>query len=135
MNSISWFLYLAGVSGSIGSAAAPLFVFSTIGAALATIGGVFVHAGDYSWITPEQKAWWEARRAQCATAAKTLWRVAAVLLALIVLTPSQSTMYAIAASQVGEQVVRSEAVQGIANDATKALQIWIKKQIDPDKKS
>ena len=61
------------------------------------------------------------------------WMIVCFVGAAII--PAQKTMYAIAASQVGEQVVKSEAVQGIANDATKALQIWIKKQIEPDKKS
>jgi hypothetical protein len=42
-------------------------------------------------------------------------------------------MYAIAASQVGESIVKSEQTQEMASDATKALQQWIKKQIDPEK--
>lgn len=66
------------------------------------------------------------------------WRCAVyggVLLTLAALFPSKSTMYAIAASQAGEKIAQSEQVRGIADEATKALQQWIKRQIEPEKKS
>ena len=59
------------------------------------------------------------------------WAWCLISLVLFVFIPSSNTMYAVAASQVGEQVVKSEAIQGVANDATKALQSWIKRQIEP----
>lgn len=65
------------------------------------------------------------------------WNVAPIVLVAILLTalPSQNTLYAIAASEAGEKIVKSEAVQGIASDAQKALHQWIKRQIEPEKKS
>jgi hypothetical protein len=65
------------------------------------------------------------------------WRFALTSAAFAIIAcfmPSKGTMYAIAASQVGEQVVQSETVRGIASDAQKALQQWIKKQLEPDAK-
>lgn len=49
--------------------------------------------------------------------------------------PREKTLYAIAASQMGEAVIKSDAVQGITSDATKALQAWIKNQIEPPVKA
>ena len=49
----------------------------------------------------------------------------------VIVTPEKKTLYAIAASEYGEQIIKSE----IGNDATKALQQWIKRQIEPEKKS
>lgn len=40
-----------------------------------------------------------------------------------------------AAAEVGERVIASEKVKGIADDATKALQAWLRKQIDGEKKT
>ena len=68
---------------------------------------------------------------------KFFWRslsAALISMTVSVFSPSRDTMYAIAASQIGERVIQNEAVQGIANDATKALQQWIKRQLADDKK-
>jgi hypothetical protein len=43
-------------------------------------------------------------------------------------------MYAIAASEIGERVIKTPEVQGITSDATKALHSWIKKQIETENK-
>lgn len=45
--------------------------------------------------------------------------------------PSANTMYAIASSQVGEQIIKSDAVQGVTSNATKALNAWIDRQLNP----
>ena len=49
--------------------------------------------------------------------------------------PDRNTMYAIAASQVGEKIATSEIAKGVADDAPKALQLWIKKQITQSDKN
>jgi hypothetical protein len=61
-------------------------------------------------------------------------KIEVVVLILAIIVPSKNTVYAIAASEMGERVFKSEQVQGVASDATKALQIWIRKQIDTEKK-
>jgi hypothetical protein len=134
MNSVSWFLYAADVSGSMKNALIPVCAIAAGVAAITTGLGIFMHCGNYSWVTDADRAWWEQRRGECAGYARKLWPAAAIMLLVIIAIPSQNTMYAIAASEVGERVVKSEAAQGIASDATKALQNWLKKQIEPDKK-
>lgn len=51
------------------------------------------------------------------------------------LTPTSNTMYAMAAAKIGEDIAARKDVQGIASDATEALQKWIKKQITTDSDS
>lgn len=135
MNSFSWFLYAADVSNTLKGAFIPIIAFSMIAAVICTICGIFLHCEQYSYTKPEDIAWWEEKRVSCARLAKLLWPVSVIVLLVLCLIPSRSTFYAIAASQVGERVAQNEAVQGIATDATKALQIWIRNQIDPPAKS
>lgn len=134
MNSVSWFLYLADVAGSLKETIIPLGGIILFASVPLTICGIAIHAGNHSWVPQADKDLWEARRKNCAKLARTMVPVGLALLIFAALIPSKSTMFAIAASQVGEQVVQSEQVQGIASDATKALHQWIKKQIEPEKK-
>ena len=130
MNSVSWFIYAAQVCGSIG------VLFTTFGTlALILTGAVWffprlfaamnsMSYGDFkkemkdSPLKPLRKGW---------------LALAFTLILLGNLIPEKNTMYAIAVAQVGEQVVKSGATQEMASDATKALQQWIKRQIEPEK--
>lgn len=119
MNSLSWFLYAADVIGNIGF----VFALGAVGSCIfcaACCAGQLISEGQMSEDCPNVwKYWW-----RCA--------IAAVVFGVLAgLFPSRNTMYAIAASQIGERVAMSDQVQGITNDATKALQGWIKKQIEP----
>lgn len=124
MNSVSWFLYATDVIGNLrGVALIAACVFGVI--FLGTLACVPISEGDCLDID-NRTTWF-----------KFFWRslsVALIALTISVFFPSKDTMYAIAASQVGEKVIQNEAVQGIATDATKALQQWIKRQITDDKK-
>lgn len=108
MNSVSWFIYVAQVSQSIGS----LFVGFGAVILICCVAYTVACAIEYG----------EARFARTR-----FFVLGATLLVIGNLMPHQNTMYAIAASQVGEQIVKTE----IATDATKALHSWIKKQIEP----
>lgn len=121
MNSVSWFIYIADVLGNISAialmcaAACAVFCVVCLTGQAATDGGL-------SKDCPNMWRYW--------------WRCAAgcVLLSIFAsLIPSKNTMYAIAASQMGERVIESEQVRGIADDATKAVHQWIKQQIAPEK--
>lgn len=116
MNSLSWFLYLAEVLENLGICAAILGGLGLIGLLAGTIG----------YACEKEKFW------------KDGWKIGAPIIVFLflisILTPSKKTMYAIAASEFGERLAQNEAVQGIASDASKALQQWIKRQIEPEKK-
>lgn len=123
MNSVSWFIYVAQVSDSLGS----LFVFIGVVIGLCTLAsyGVPRIANFGDGHGPNDSDYWAEKPLRA-------WFCALAVICLVIgnLMPEKNTMYAIAASQVGEQIVKSD----IANDATKALQQWIKKQIDPEPK-
>lgn len=119
MNSMSWFLYAIDLINNVSVAATIIFICTAIAMGLYAVACAVEHDGltdNYKRIFPK---------------AAGLFGIA---MAVAVILPSKSTMYAIAASEVGERVVKSDAVQGIAGDATKALHQWIKKQIEPDAK-
>lgn len=118
MNSVSWFIYIAQVSNSLG------ILFTVLG----TIG-LFCCTAYFA--VPRINAFFESDDDfQGLPLQKGLLTLAIISLTVGNLMPEKNTMYAIAASQVGEQIVKTE----LASDATKALHSWIKKQIEPDKK-
>lgn len=48
------------------------------------------------------------------------------------LIPSKTTMYAIAASEVGESIINNPSVQQTGGKAFKALDAWLDKQVSDD---
>lgn len=113
MNNLSWFLYLADVLSNVG------FLFVCIGVIGMTIAAILV---------------------LCAVIVDEMRREAAIkflkwcvgvfcsclaLLFLATLIPSKETMYAIAASELGEEALKTPT----ANKAIKALDAWLDKQI------
>lgn len=122
MNSLSWFLYAADTIGNLKVLCAGVLILAValwlgLNIAVPLSEGEVLEWKDY-------RQWWSRG-------------VMTIIITAIgfAILPSRNTVYAIAASQVGEQIVKSEAVQGVANDATKALQSWIKQQIKTDKNS
>lgn len=127
MNSFSWFLYWIDVVASISvilTAASVLFLIALIALWIACAFRIEAGSREEKDKTRQIRAAWTWRFAIMAGA---MSFVASFM-------PSKGTMYAIAASQVGEQVVHSEEIRGMASDAQKALQRWIKKQIEPENK-
>lgn len=126
MNQVSWLIYLADVVGNMGS------FLKCVGVACVLAGIAFFICAigfmtetsrwDYS---DEKTAALKLFRAQrrtsvvCATFAFFFWFCSA-------LTPSQNTVLAIAASQVGEQILQTKT----ATLAEQALNSWLQKQIE-----
>lgn len=134
MNQLSWLLYFAGTLPSLSSAL--IFV-----AVVASIIGLGCWVGSVLCLAFEQDAIRRKKESDAAEflAWKTLWTpwrkllpIGLVFFLLGQMMPPKETFYAIAASEVGEQVIKSESVRGIADDGTKALQQWIKRQIEPN---
>jgi hypothetical protein len=123
MNSVSWFIYIAQISSSLGN----LFVgLALIGLIVIGIGYAAPRLSNFfEAANPGDKDYIEPRPVQ-----KLCAGLCITSLVLGNIMPERNTMYAIAASQVGEQIVKTE----IASDATKALHQWIKRQIEPETK-
>jgi hypothetical protein len=115
MNSLSWLIYLADVTGSLDSACTGTLI------AMGVVGGLSLIFGPL--IAMELDI--DDLAGLVRKAIKTGVIVAAVLLSIIVITPSQNTIYAIAASELGEEVLKSST----ATKAQKALDAWLDKQI------
>ena len=122
MNSLSWFLYTIDVIANVNALATGFLIATVTAWAVLNVAALATEGEVLEW--PDYKKWWT----------RGVLIIAGCGLLVSVL-PSKNTMYAIAASQAGEQVVKSETVQGIASDATRALHQWIKKQIEPETKS
>jgi hypothetical protein len=119
MNSISWFLYLIEVTSNVREMATAVLVGGAIaGAALAIFFPMILMMLDGAE---------EPTLSHLKTVAKTAAIGWCVAIPIFLVTPSKNTMYAMAASEVGETMLKTE----IASDATKALHQWIKKQIEP----
>lgn len=122
MNSVSWFLYAIDVIGNLKAISVMAFVVFGI---MFIVTLIAVPISDGEVLDAESRPTWY----------KFFWRsLTCTIVGFLIFTilPSRNTMYAIAASEVGEKVIANEQVRGIADDATKALHQWIKKQIEPE---
>lgn len=92
MNSLSWFLYLAGIANSVGGALFILCLITAIVIVILNITGN-VHGYEHT-IDHEFKIF-----------AKPYIIAFVVLVAMISLIPSKDTLYMIAGSEIGEVVI------------------------------
>lgn len=106
MNTLSWMLYLAGVAGGLKALLMIFGIVSTTGLIPATI---FRIEGSETamWLFPK------------------LAIAGPLLLLLAVLTPTKTTVYAIAASELGERALHTPT----ATKAFRALDAWLDRQI------
>jgi len=131
MNELSWLIYAADVAGS-------LKTVSTVGvvlgvASIATSIVVWQSNSDaqYIWST-DDKDKVLCSRATNRDAAIKAGRISAVVaivsLVFTIISPSSNTIYAIAASEMGEEIITSPT----ATKAVKALDAWLDRQIAPE---
>lgn len=118
MNSLSWMIYLADVASYAGKAAAVIAFFGAIGAACGSVIAVAAYADKEADVAMNARRW--------SAGAFKITIVCAVMAALL---PSKTTVYAIAASEMGEKVIASPT----AGKAMKALDAWLDRQIGEDK--
>lgn len=138
MNSLSWLIYFASLSGSASSF---LCFLAFIGAALLVVGtilSVLWTDGNGSYLAEGQRdrkiKGYEEMRQRGRSLVSRGFLMLLVFGGLATVLPSSNAVYAIAASEIGERVITDETVKGIAADSTKALQAWIKRQIEPEAK-
>lgn len=132
MNSLSWLIYLASLSGSASS----LFSFMAFMGAVACIVGAILSVlwTDGGYGGERRLKGYEDMRER----GKVMSRTGLIMLvgfgSVATVLPGKDTIYAIAASEIGERIITDETVKGLAADSTKALQGWIRKQIEPEAK-
>lgn len=114
LNALSWMIYAADLSGNL----KVLFGVAAVLAGFAAIPCAVYFGVERNCLYP----YWFRHSF-----------VVFVFALLATILPSSTVLYAIAVSQVGEKIIQSEAVTGVADDATKALRAWLKKQTDEPK--
>lgn len=125
MNQISWLIYFSNVSGNLGA----LLIFLGL-----VVLVVAIAYWTSSYVMFDNIGRWESEAARNEQL-KATYKTRKYVPALIGLTffmwitaafmPSQETVLAIAASQVGEQMLKTPT----ANLAVDALNAWLKRQI------
>lgn len=124
MNELSWLIYAADVAGSVKAVAVAGSVAIGIGCGLSAFVGLMICSS--SWSDEDEK--------KTGRSFRDAWKKWALgfsaLVAIASLTPSQNTIYAIAASEMGERVITSET----GGKAVKALNAWLDKQVAGDVK-
>lgn len=114
MNSLSWMLYLADAANGVGV----LFAFlGSVGLTATSFFGCGFYFGD-------------GNHALAKTVLKWGYSISIPALFVYALIPSKTTIYAIAASEMGEEVIKSPT----AGKAMKALDAWLDRQIEGEKK-
>lgn len=122
MNSLSWLIYLASVCDELRGVS----VLITILGAIATI----VLAIHWKWRIDFDGREEEESAKKLFTGSFKMSAIAfAVAAFIVVLVPSKDTIYAIAASEIGEEVIKSPE----ASKARQALNAWLDKQIGEPK--
>lgn len=117
MNELSWMIYLADVTGTL---KVLLFIFIII-AAIILAWRIFTAALDSYGGLEKGEVWAPTKAA--------LWIVGPASIMAAVL-PSSSTIYAIAASEMGEKALNTET----GGKAVKALNAWMDRQIEGEAK-
>lgn len=129
MNNLSWLIYAADVSVGLSVILGISGFFATFSGAITLIWATF--SGEPYIYRGEQR---EKRIAQHEATKATVKRRSPRLIAaglsawiLVAVIPSKETVYAIAASEMGEEVLKSQT----AGKAMQALNAWLDRQIAP----
>ena len=112
MNNLSWLIYAANVAGNLQNALILGLLIGGFCCAVLTVNGW--DGGEYEGIY--------ANRCNAG------WKALAAAGVLAIFTPTQNTIYAIAASEMGEAVLDTPT----ATKAMKALDAWLDRQIAPE---
>jgi heme/copper-type cytochrome/quinol oxidase subunit 2 len=123
VNSLSWLLYWADVCDSIGDGIGFLACLLSLATIFLIAGFCVARSFAVSKTASDDD---KCAYAGVALALKIVAPLTTVLVLVTLAAPSKETIYAIAASEMGEEVIKSETV----SKAHRALDAWLDKQID-----
>jgi len=104
VNTLSWFLYLAELVDKLQHLAAAVSVLGGVVAMFVT-GYVFIEGGSKKFLF--------------------LWLPVCFAVLVVIVTPSKNTLYAIAASELGEKALQTS----LAKKTVTAIENWIDSQV------
>jgi hypothetical protein len=122
MNGLSWLLYIGGVAGSLGSFFSFLAVIFFFLGAVTLIMSLINPGKSSDELSAETIAW--AKKARYFFLGLLI-----VFGSLASIMPSKETVYAVAASEMGEKVIKDPHVMQTTGKAFKALDSWLDKQV------
>lgn len=130
MNALSWLIYAASVTNSAGN----FFSFlAFVGAVIAIIGFIFsvVFTDSHKEELRNKYAEFNRRGAPLITRGLALLIIGGLLASAL---PDKNTVYAIAASEVGDRLTKTTAVTDIGQEALETLKVWLRAQREPKSK-
>lgn len=140
MNSLSWLLYIAGVSGSFGVLLIWMGIFLVFGGGVLYVLSVILRQDGLKPVEFRYGATEDSQSYKNGVANKkemlgwakstSFWGRSMIIIGVVgwfiaAGLPSKETVYAIAASEMGEELLKTPT----AAKATKALDAWLDKQI------
>lgn len=127
MNTLSWLLLLAEILGNLGVMLVVLSVIAAIGVTSYMLFGALTLSDKYGVEDSEWRDYWR-RSIRFGIAVL-------ILFSLAVIMPSKNTVYMIAASQIGEQIVQTPDAKELYGDLKAKLKdILSTSTDDKDKK-
>lgn len=130
MNSLSWYIYLAGVADAVGRIAAFFAICGGFAYLVFMITMAF-YLGDVEIESKDRDSGLRVRSGVS-------WLAAPILIVTIpvaIFMPTKQTMVLIAGSELGEMAIKSEQVQGVVNPGMDLIKAWIAKETDKLKKA
>ena len=124
MNDLSWMLYLASVADTAAGFLTFLAVISGVGTLISMVGSWVAKENNREDVADGMRKWFRRLLPS--------W-LAISLLAII--APNRETMMLIAASEMGQRLVQSQQVQGIADPSLELLRTWIQRTTDDLKRA
>lgn len=121
MNSLSWFIYAADVTGNLQFVLGLIAAIGGLALIMAAIGYVAT-SGEYE----------EAEHAACVWLLKRLMPAVVIATVIAAIIPSRNTFYAIAASEVGERIAATDTATDLGKEAVATLKDWLQKQRKSD---
>ena len=122
MNGISWLIYLADVADDLNNICGTSLAIGVIGLGVLTLSKGIAKAVTIGIYDDEPQVIPSPIKT-----AKAIWIPMLVIAIVGAIVPSKDTVYAIAASEIGERVIQSET----AGKAVQALNAWLDRQIAP----
>ena len=121
MNNLVWLLYFANVSESLSTALSILSLFFVAWGLVLWVVDFDTRYDRFGYYTDKMRTGYTLGLPK---QSKNLMIVAICCLTFASFLPSKETIYAIAASEVGEQILKTPLV----SKAEKALEVWLDKQ-------
>ena len=132
MNSLSWLIYLANVTGSLSGFFTFITVVCGVGGllfAVIAIINLLDTTDSYSRPLDSQQLEQRVTRGKGCKKAAYFFAVGLVISGMLsALSPDRKTVLLIAASEIGEKVITNQKVQGVIDPSVELLKTWIEQQ-------